>query len=237
MIRLATVLLVLVATASVYAQTPVTPSAAQTPVVVTTGTATVKLPPDRAWLVLATERRAAQPTEAQQQNAKAMTAVRQKLQAAGVPADAIRTVSLSLHEDVDFVNGKRVPRGYVAVNAIEVRVDDIDRVGGLLDAAVTGGATSVSQIRFDLKNRDEAERRALREAVADARARAEAAAAGANGTLGGVLRIEEQRSVRPPLPVPMMRAQAMDASPETPVSAGEIEIDAAVTLTAALLTR
>jgi len=234
MIRLATVLLVLFAAPSAYAQTPPPTSAAQTPVVVATGTATVKLPPDRAWLVLATESRAAKPTDAQQQNAAAMSAVRQKLQAAGIPAEAIRTVSLSLHEDVDFVNGKRVPRGYLAVNSIEVRVDDIDRVGGLLDAAIAGGATSVSQIRFDLKNRDEAERRALREAVADARARAEAAAAGANGTLGNVIRIEEQRSVRPPMPMPMMRAQAMDASPETPVSAGQIEIDATVTLTAAL---
>ena len=65
MFRLATVLLVLMAPPSVYAHTPAA-SAPQTPVVVTTGTATVKVAPDRAWLVLATESRAAKPTDAQQ---------------------------------------------------------------------------------------------------------------------------------------------------------------------------
>lgn len=236
MLRTLTVLLVFAAAPARAQPAPPTHPGPPSPHVVTIGSAIVKLPPDRAWLLLSTDIRAPKPAEAQQQNAEAMTAVRQKLKAARVPDEAIRTVSFALGEDVDYVNGKRVSRGYRAVNTIEIRVDEIGRVGEILDAAVTGGATTVSDIRFDLKNRADAERQALRQAVADARARAEAAAAGANASLGAVLRVEEQaRGGRPPVPMPMaMRAEAMDARPQTPITPGQIEIEATVTLTAAL---
>ena len=110
---------------------------------------------------------------------------------AGIPADAVRTLSFNLREDVDWVNGKRTPRGYVVANAIEVRVDKLEDLGALLDAAVTAGATNVSSIRFDLKDRSGAEREAVRLAVADARARADAAADGAGASVIKVVRIEE----------------------------------------------
>lgn len=218
-------------------------SAAQTPppagpsVVVVNGTATVERAPDRAFLQLSTESRAPKPEEAQQKNAQAMTSVQQAVKKAGIPSDAIRTLGVNLREDVDWVNGKRVPRGYVVTNGIEVRVDDLDALGRLMDAAVASGATGVGDVRFDLKDRAGAEREALRLAVADAKGRAEAAAAGAGLRIGPVLRIEEQGEQRV-VPRPMMRATAMVASPApppvTPVEAGQIEIVANVTLTVAI---
>jgi uncharacterized protein len=101
---------------------------------------------------------------------------------------------------------------------------------------VTAGATNVSSIRFDLKDRTGAEREAVRLAVADARARADAAADGAGARVSKVLRIEETSDRNVPPPVPMMRmAEArVAAAPETPVAAGEIEVRAMVTLTAAI---
>jgi len=226
-------------TASAEAQVtaPAAPGAqASPPVVVTTGQATVRLPPDRAYLTLATETRAPKPAEAQQRNAQAMAAVQQKLEGARLPKESVRTLAYSLDEEWDYANNRRTSRGFRAVNTIEVRLDDITRVGEILDLAVGAGATSAQNIRFDLKDRDAAERQALRLAVADARARAEAAAAGANATIATIMRIEEQgRAGPPPPPMPMaMRAAAMDASAETPVRAGEIEIAATVLLTATI---
>src|SRR5829696_5128293 len=225
----------LVARASAHAQSA--PSAAPgaqplPPVVVTTGQATVRLPPDRAYVTLATETRAPKPAEAQQRNAQAMAAVQQKLEGARLPKESVRTLAYSLEEEYDFLDNRRRSKGFRAVNTIEVRLDDITRVGEILDLAVGAGATSAHNIRFDLKDRDAAERQALRLAVADARARAEAAAAGANATIATIMRIEEQgRAGPPPPPMPMaMRAAAMDASAETPVRAGEIEIAATVLL-------
>jgi uncharacterized protein len=204
------------------------------PTIVTQGAATVKRAPDRAFVTFATETRADEPDAAQRQNAAAMQKVRDQLDAAGIPAEAVRTISFNLREDIDFVNGNRIPRGYVVSNAIEVRTDDLADLGKLMDAVVAAGATSITGIRFDLKERDDAEREALRLAVADARGRAVAAAAGAGVTLGRIIRIEEHgdRGPTPPMPVRMSMAREAADAPSTPVAAGEIVIEASVTLTA-----
>jgi len=97
-----------------------------------------------------------------------------------------------------------VPREFAARSTIEVRVDEIARLGELLDAAVQGGATSVSGVRFDVKDREAAERDALRLAVADARARAEAGAAGAGRVVDRIVRIEDNRDSSGGFPRPMM---------------------------------
>jgi uncharacterized protein YggE len=126
-----------------------------------------------------------------------------------------------------------VARGYVARNRIEVRIDQMDRAGEVLDAAIAAGATGAGGIRFDLKDRASVEREALKLAVADARARAEAAAAGAGGTIARIVRIEEGGRPMPP-PEPYMARMAVEAQADTPIAAGEIEIRATVTLTAEL---
>jgi uncharacterized protein len=226
----------LLAASSAWAQPPRGP---EPPTVVTNGRAIVKRAPDRAFVSFSTETRASRPDQAQKDNARAMEKVRAELGDQKIPDEAIRTTSFNLREDVDWVNGKRVPRGYVVSNVIEVRVDALDRLGGLLDQVVQAGATSVGGIRFDLKERDSAEREALRLAVADARARAEAAASGAGVRIVRVQTIDEQGSPDIPRPMPMMRMEAAMAAdaPQTPVAAGEIEIQANVRLTAIIEAR
>jgi uncharacterized protein YggE len=217
------------------------PATAQTtattePVVVVTGAGIVKSPPDQAFVTIGAESRSKQPKEAQAANAAAMTAVQQKIVAAGIPKDAIRTLAYDLQLESDWVSGRQVPRGYVARNSIEVRLDDITRVGEVIDLAVSGGATAVHNVRFDLKQRDALEREALKRATADARARAESAAAGAGRAVDRVIRIEEPMAgrPRPPQPMMMMREAVAAAPAQTPVTPGELEIHAIVTLTATL---
>jgi uncharacterized protein YggE len=220
----------------------VVPAAAQVqdarggpPVVVTSGEGLVQAVPDRAWIAITAETRASNPRDAQRRNAEAMRPVQDRLRGAGIPADAIRTIAYDLQQEWDFTNGRRTPRGFVARNTIEVRVDMVDRVGELLELAVGSGATSVSGLRFDLKDRAKLEREALRLAVADARARADAAAAGAGRSIERILRIEEQGTVSPPPPMPLaMARQALEQSDAPPISAGQIELRAHVTLTGEL---
>ena len=204
------------------------------PAIVTSGEGVVQAAPDRAWVTISAEARASTPREAQRRNAEAMTPVQQKLRAAGVPAEAIRTSAYDLQQEWDFVNNRRVARGYVARNSIEVRVDSIDRVGELLEIAIESGATSVGGIRFDLKDRSRLEREALRLAVADARGKADTAAAAAGRSVERVIRIEEQSiPSRPPMPFVAAR-EALQASDAPPIAAGQIELRAQVTLTAEL---
>lgn len=212
-----------------FAQAP----AAEPPVVVVSGEGVVTVAPDQAWVSIGAETRSANPKDAQSRNAEAMAAVQQRIAGTGIPRDAVQTRAIDLQMEFDYANGKQTPRGYVARNTIQVRVDDLAKVGDVLDASVGSGATSIQGLRFDLKKRDVLEREALQKAVADAMLRADAAAAGARRTVDRVIRIEES-TARGGYPQPVMRAMAESAAVATPVAAGEIEIRAQVTVTVAL---
>lgn len=207
----------------------------QADVIVTSGEGIIQAAPDRAWITVSAETRGSNPREAQRRNAEAMRPVQEALRDARIPADAIRTAAYDLQQDIEFVNNKRVVRGYVARNAIEIRVDDVTRLGELLELAVGQGATNVGGLRFDLKDQAKLERDALRQAVADARTKAEAAAAGAGRTFDRVLRVEETGTT-PQRPMPMFRGAAaqMATADAPPISAGLIEIRAQATVTSAL---
>ena len=205
------------------------------PTVVVRGEGEVRAAPDVAFVTIGAEFRAATPKEAQGLSAKAMTAVKQRLLAAGVPKDAIRTLTYDLQAQFEFTSGKQVPRGYQARNVIEVRLDDIQAVGEILELAVAAGGTSVQGVRFDLKQRATLEREALTRAVADARARADAAAKGAGASVVAVLRIEEGGVNVRPLEAPVFRMAAETVAVSAPpIAAGDTVIHASVTLTAAI---
>ena len=203
--------------------------------VVASGEGVVKAAPDQAWVRIGAENRSKNPKDAQQQNAQAMSAVQQKLAALGMPKDAIKTVAIGLQLEYDYANGRQTPRGYVARNTIEVRVDELAKLGDVLDAAVGSGATLLHGLRFDLKKREDLEREALQKAVAAAVARAESMASGARRAVDRVLRIEESSGGERPQPMMMQRMTVSSTSPAvTPVEAGEIEIRAQVRVTASL---
>jgi uncharacterized protein YggE len=218
------------------AQTPApgTAESRREPVVVTMGTAVLQRPPDRAFVQIGAEARAVSPRDAQAQNARTMTAVRERLRALGISDQSIETRAVELVPEFDFVSGRQKLRGYLARNVIQVTVDDVARVGEIIDAAVGAGATLIHDVRFDVKDRSAVEREALRSAVADAMGRAQALAAGAGKTVDRVVTIEEHRQDHVPIPRPMMAARSEAMQMETPIAPGQIEIRASVTLTAAI---
>jgi uncharacterized protein YggE len=204
------------------------------PLVMTTGAGVLQVVPDRAFVSVAAESRAANPRDAQRRNTEAMTPVLEKLRAAGIPAEAIRTTAYDLQPEWDFVNNRRVSRGYVARNTVEVRIDAVDRVGEILEIAVGSGATTLGGVRFDLKDRASHEREALRLAVADARAKAETVAAAAGQSVSRIVRIEEQGAVSSGPIAFRVAAQDLARGDAPPISAGEMEIRAQLTLTVEL---
>src|SRR6187200_1371881 len=169
-----------------FAQTPAEPSQ-----VIVTGEGRVKATPDQAWITIGAESRSKVSKEAQQRNAEAMTAVQQKIAGFGVPKEAIRTTAIDLQVEFDYSNGKQTPRGYVARNTIEVRIDDLAKLGDVLDAVVGSGATTIHGLRFDVKQREQLELSALQAGVKQALAKAQAIATGAGRAVDRVLKVEE----------------------------------------------
>lgn len=221
--------LLLVASSRTAAQTP----APAPSVIVTRGEAILKRAPDQAWVTLATEARAPKSGEAQRKAADAMSSLQAALKSAGLPADAIKTTGYALQPDMEYSGGTSRVKGYIVSNQIEARVDALDKVSAVLDAAGASGATSISGLRFDLKDRAAVEREALQAAVKDALSRAEAMAAGAGRSLGAIVRIEEQG-----VSVPVTRSFDMlaqrAAAPATPITPGDTDIRANVTLSVAI---
>ena len=223
----------LTGTSIAFAQTPAVQGP---PVIVTQGTAVVKRAPDRAWITVATETREAKAADARRRGAEAMSAVQNALKSAGVVAEAIRTTGYSLAPEEVWNAGRRTIKGYIVRNQVEVRVDNLDKLGEVLDAADSAKSTmlTVGNPRFDLKDSQAAESEALRQAVEQGMQRARAIATGARRSVGAILRVEDQGASVGPPPMPMFRtataSRAGDAV-ETPITPGEIEIRAQVTLT------
>lgn len=201
------------------------------PAIVTSGEGVVQATPDRAWITVGAESRASSARDAQRRNAELMKPVIDKLRSAGVSQEAIRTIGYDVQYEWDYVDNRRVGKGYVARNTVEVRVDNIDKVGELLEIAAGSGATNLSGVRFDIKDRMKLEREALRLAVTDARGKADAIADGAGRSLDKVIRVEQQGISGGEPPRPMFRTAAVAADAAPPISAGQIEIRANVTLT------
>jgi len=138
---------------------------------------------------------------------------------------------------MEYSNGRSTLKGYVARNQIEVRIDEIDKVSDVVDAANTprSAALVVGSPRFDLKNRAAAEAEALRIAVRAALDRARAIADGAGRNIGAIIRIDDQNMGPVDPPRPMFRvAEMAQSAPETPIIPGDIEVRAGVMLTVEL---
>jgi len=219
------------AAASAFAQAP----AKLDPVIVTSGEGVVKRAPDRAFVAIAAESRARSAAEAQRLNVDAMNAVLDKVKSLGVPADAIQTTGYTLQADFEYKDGRQNLVGYIARNQVEVRVDTLAKLGDVMASAVGSGATNISGVRFDLKDRETVEAEALRLAVRDARRRADAAASGAGVKIVQIMRIDEQRDMDIIRPMAMAARGAGAGGPgmqaAVPVEGGQIDIRSRVTLT------
>lgn len=200
--------------------------------IIVTGEGVIRATPDQAWVTIGAEARSKTSRDAQQRTAEAMTAVIQKITSFGIPKDAIRTTAIDLQPEFDYVSGKQISRGYVARNTVEVRVDELPRLGDVLDAVVGSGATMIQGLRFDVIQRQQLEATALQSAVRNASFKANAIALGSKSLLDRVVKIEELPSddARPMMMRDLGLTRTADA--QTPVSPGELEIRVQIRLTA-----
>lgn len=204
--------------------------------VTVTGNAESKTAPDLATIRIGVQTSAKTAKEAQQANSE--TANRIIAAALKIVPDrkAFQTSDLSLFPQQSmpgaggFGGGEpQQPRivGYMASNIVTVRLEDVSKVGPLVDAATTAGATNIDSISFGLKDERAARRQALRDAVRDARDKAEALAEGLGLKLGEVHSIEEGGGVRV---MPYRMENMAMAKMDTPVMPGQVSLSGNVTV-------
>jgi uncharacterized protein YggE len=222
----------LVAVALAHAQPAPTPDLTPlVPTITVTGRGEVMARPDRAVVRVGAATQAATAAAAQQQVNEIMTKAIQQIRGLGIAESDIQTAGLDLSpvyanprpED----QGQPRVAGYRASNTLSVRVDDLTKVGAVIDGAVGAGANEVQGITFQLRDDISQRKTALQEAARQARSKAEAIAAAMNVTLGAVQEVAEEGSQARPL-TPMLARAAFDTA--TPVQPGELAVEARLTV-------
>lgn len=159
------------------------PSSTAASEIVTSGSGTVFLPPDRAVVRIGVATRAVSASAASVPNGPLVARVQDTLRAIGFTAGALRVISFGVAPNYDYQNARRII-DYEARTTLEVRLQDVPALGRLLDAVLAAGATDISSITFESDSVVLARRRALNEALGAARADAETLAKAAGGRLG-----------------------------------------------------
>ncbi len=114
---------------------------------------------------------------------------------------------------------------------MSVRIDDLAKVGPVIDAGLAAGANNLDGVEFGLRDDGAARAAAFTDAVRSARGKAEALAAALRVRLVEIVEVAEGGvAISQPQP---FRGRAMAMAPEaaaTPVSPGQVGVDASVTV-------
>ncbi len=202
------------------------------PVIAVSGNAEVAATPDRATVSLGAVVESKQAQDAQKQIGQIMQRVIKDIKAQGIPDEKIRTAGLSLqpvysHPAPRTGQDPEAPRivGYRAANTVRVHIDDLERVGGVIDAGIAAGANQLNGLTFDLRDDLKYRQKALQLGAQEARSKAEALAAALNLQVGEVIEVREESG---PVSYPAERRLAAPSAAGTPIQPGQVQVSAGV---------
>jgi len=193
---------------------------------------TAKATPDKVDITAGVTSEGQTARDALTKNTDAMTKVVDGLKGAGIASKDIQTTNFSVSPIYDrrkkgesaFIIGYRVS------NQVRVTLRDTKKLGDVLDKVVSLGANQINAISFGVSEpealKDEARKRAMEEAIANAKLYAEAAGV----ELGPVLTISEFSGSRP-LARHDVAAAPMEMAQAVPIEAGTASIHVRLNVT------
>ena len=191
------------------------------------GEGEVAAAPDMASVVLSVKTNASDAKTAQENNAKIANRVIAAIKSRGIDNSDIKTARYNIYPTYD--NNSRKIVGYFAENSITVKIRGINKVGEIIDGALSAGANQVSSVQFGISDTKNLEREALIRAVKNAREEAKITAKALGVSIIGVKHA-----------APSVRSQSFDAAPmlmksaarvenaSSPVESGEVTVHASV---------
>ena len=203
-----------------------------------TGSATVSTDAESAVVALGVTTSAAEASEASAKNAVAIDTLIKALMEFGIGKEDISTSYYYLNPVYNYEqrneDGSYTLVGYSVSNNLSVRVRDIEKVGNVIDLALSNGANSCDGISFTADHAIEAQDQALEEAVKEACRRAELAAKACGRELGDVITLDESSS-NGGLAVNSMRfaavAEAASGAADTQILSNGLSFTATVRMT------
>lgn len=203
--------------------------AEEAPAITVTGRGEIAVVPDMARVRVGVTHEAKTARAAMDAFNADLAQVLARLESTGIAPEDMQTSGLSLRPVQDYRASSGAPRitGYIASSDVTVDVRMLADLPKLLDALVSDGATNLGGLQFDVADRAPHLAAARRAAVADAASKAGVFADAAGLSLGAVLMMQESGGAAPR---PMMEMRTMAADAGVPIAAGDITINAQITI-------
>lgn len=204
--------------------------------VVVSGTGTVTLQPDIAYIYIGVHTEKDTPSQAVAENNVQTQRVIDALKELGVAANDIRTSNFAIWPMDRYDPATGQPTGqkvYAVDNTVYVTVRDLANLGSLLDRVISAGANTVNSVQFDVANKDEALKQARADAVKNAKAQAQELAEAAGVQLGDLQSVSyADNAVFPVFDGRGGGGGAAQAA--VPIQPGQMTLSVSVTLTYAI---
>jgi uncharacterized protein YggE len=198
--------------------------------IVTSATGEARVVPDKATVFLGVETERPTASAAASENAKTQQAVIDTIKKLGVPDEQIRTSDFSVYPRRTTSPDGRTSRvtSYAVQNVVQVKLNDMTKIGAIIDAALAKGANKVNSLQFESSVEDSVRRAALAMAVANARKDADAIASAAGRCIQDLYELSTTEPSRPFVMAGGFAA-AREAVAPTPIEPGEQTVSVVVT--------
>jgi len=200
-------------------------------IITTNGTSSISVSPDIAYISVGVVSESTKLSDAQADAKKDMKNVMESLKKLGLKDTEIKTTNFAVNPKYNYnkETGESKISGYTINNTVEITVNDLDRLGTIIDAVTVSGSNQIGNIRFALKNQSTVYNQALEVAVKDAKSKAKAIAKGLDVKEVTPVKVTETSASSPIVyDKPMMsESSAMD---KTTISAGQLDVIANVSV-------
>ena len=178
-----------------------------------TGEAKLKVEPDLTSVYFYVETRAEKAEEAKNKNNEIFEMIKSSLIVNGIDKDKIRTEQFNVNEDVEWKDGERIFKGFIASHYAKVDLKNIDEASKVIDSVIDNKGR-INYINFELSPEKQSQYKAeaLKLASQDATRKAEAIAEGLNKRLGKLVSVETDEFSYNPWPIYAARGDVMESS-------------------------
>lgn len=211
------------------------------------GQAQLQVAPDQVTVSFAVITQDAQVKNATADNSKAMNQTMKALKKLGIEEDDISTQGFSIQPQwaprsrLSTGQDNTPPKiiGYQVRNSIIVKTTRLDAIGEIIQTATESGVNQVNHIHFGLQSPRKFREQAIQEATLNAQKDAESLAAASGNKLGDVLKINLDNAAasisraQPELAQARV-AYSLDAASVPPIQAGDVTVNASVSITYAI---
>lgn len=195
-----------------------------------TGEGKVKATPDTARVEIGVVTEGKDTITIQNENSSKMNAIIKFLKEREIGEADIKTSNYSLSPKYDYNKGKSSLVGYVLNQNLTVTARNLDKIGEILDGAVSSGANRIDSVSLFVDKPEELKNKAREEAVKAAWEKASLISKTAGFRLGRLVGFSESSAGEPPVYFEAMTAKGGGA-PAPQIEPGSQEIKINVTLT------